>query len=153
MAGYLITNLAVFMAVIAFYNRTGNEEIADFRGLAETQPVPRAGHHGGPVLARRHAAARRLRDEVHPLPGGTAQGGYLWLVAVAVTMSTVSLYYYLQVIRHMYLFEPVGDTSRWRLSTTGYLVTGVLIFGTVAIGIQAGPVYEMADRAVAVLFV
>src|SRR5690606_16716723 len=83
----------------------------------------------------------------------TAQGGYLWLVAVAVTMSTISLYYYLQVIRHIYLYEPEGDTSRWHLSATGFLVTGALILGTVAIGIQAGPLYEMADRAVAVLFV
>ena len=37
-AGYLITNLAVFFAVIAFYNKTGSELIEDFRGLAETQP-------------------------------------------------------------------------------------------------------------------
>ena len=152
MAGYLITNLAVFMAVIAFYNRTGKEEIAEFRGLAETQPylalVITAGLFslaGMPLLAG--FVTKFILFQA------TAQGGYLWLVAVAVAMSTVSLYYYLQVIRHMYLYEPEGDTSRWRLSATGYLVTGVLILGTVAIGIQAGPVYEMADRAVAVLFV
>ena len=38
LVGYVITNLAVFVCVIAFYNWTGKEEIADFAGLAEKAP-------------------------------------------------------------------------------------------------------------------
>ena len=36
--GYLITNIALFVAITHFFNRTGKEQIADFRGLAETNP-------------------------------------------------------------------------------------------------------------------
>ena len=150
-AGYLVTNLAVFMAVIAFYNRTGKEEISDFRGLAETQPylalvltVGMFSLGGMPLLAG------FLTKFI--LFQAAALDGFLWLATLAVIMSTVSLYYYLMVIKQMYLDEPDGDASRWRLSTAGYAVTGALLAGTVFIGVYAGPVYEAADRASKVLF-
>ncbi len=81
-----------------------------------------------------------------------ALDGFLWLATLAVIMSTISLYYYLMVIKQMYLYEPDGDASRWRLSVAGYVVTGALLAGTVFIGVYAGPVYEAADRASKVLF-
>ena len=150
-AGYLVTNLAVFMAVIAFYNRTGKEEISDFRGLAETQPylalvltVAMFSLGGMPLLAG------FLTKFI--LFQAAALDGFLWLATLAVIMSTVSLYYYLMIIKQMYLYEPDGDASRWRLSTAGYAVTGVLLAGTVFIGVYAGPVYEAADRASKALF-
>ena len=150
-AGYLVTNLAVFMAVIAFYNRTGKEEIADFRGLAETQPylalvltVGMFSLGGMPLLAG------FLTKFI--LFQAAALDGFLWLATLAVIMSTVSLYYYLIIIKQMYLYEADGDATRWRLSTAGYAVTGALLAGTVFIGVYAGPVYEAADRASKVLF-
>jgi NADH-quinone oxidoreductase subunit N len=67
-------------------------------------------------------------------------------------MSVVSLYYYLNVIKQMYLYQPDGDASRWRLTPTGYLTTGVLTLGVVVVGVYAAPLYTMADRASRVLF-
>jgi NADH-quinone oxidoreductase subunit N len=151
LGGYLVTNLAVFMAVIAFYNRTGKEEIADFRGLAQTQPylalVITAGLFslsGMPLLAGFLTKFMLFQ--------AASDGGFLWLATVAVIMSTISLYYYIMVIRQMYLFQPEGDTSRWRLSPASYLATGTMFFGTVLVGIYATPLFTAADRAAAVLF-
>ncbi len=151
LSGYLITNLAVFTAVIAFYNRTGKEEIADFRGLAETQPylavVITAGLFslsGMPLLAG--FATKFLLFQA------AASGGYLWLAGLAVVMSTISLYYYLQVIKQMYFYEPVGDTSRWRLTPSGYVLSAVLLLAMVVVGLYFGPLYRVADTAAAALF-
>ena len=36
--GYAFTNMAVFVGVIAVFNMTGKEEIADFAGLADRHP-------------------------------------------------------------------------------------------------------------------
>jgi NADH-quinone oxidoreductase subunit N len=139
------------MAVIAFYNRTGKEEIQDFAGLAETNPylalvitTALFSLAGMPLFAgfvTKFFVFQAASDE-----------GFLWITTVAVTMSTVSLYYYLRVIREMYLGEPAGDGARWRLSPTGYLTTGVLFIGILVIGIWATPVLEVADDAAAVLF-
>ena len=164
MGGYLITNLAVFMAVIAFYNHSRTEEISGFRGLAETNPY----------LAMVIAAGLFSLSGMPLLAGFTtkfilfqaaADGGYLWLVTIAVIMSTISLYYYLQVIRQMYVFEPAGEPDatsqtvhpertelRWHVSPASYLATGVLLVAIVFVGIYATPLLTAADRAVAVLF-
>ncbi len=152
LAGYLITNLAVFIAVIAFYNRTGSEEIADFRGLAETQPylalVITTGLFslsGMPLLAGFVTKFVLFQ--------AAAEEGFLWLATVAVIMSTVSLYYYLKVIRQMYVAEPAeGDTARWRLSPAAYFTTGVLFLGIFLVGLWATPIFEAADGASAMLF-
>ena len=161
LGGYLVTNLAVFMAVIAFYNHTGSEEISGMRGLAETNPY----------LALVLAAGLFSLGGMPLLAGFTtkfflfqaaADGGYLWLVTIAVIMSTVSLYYYLMVIRQMYVIQTDGAlidpqapdrvVARWRLSLTGYLTTGVLLFGMFALGLYATPLLVAADRAAAALF-
>jgi NADH-quinone oxidoreductase subunit N len=39
LAAYGISNMAAFLCVIAFYNATGKEEIADFAGLARRSPA------------------------------------------------------------------------------------------------------------------
>ena len=150
-AGYLFTNLAVFSAVIAFHNRTGHEEISEFRGLAETNPylamVLTAGMFS---LAGMPLVAGFVTKFI--LFQAAAQEGFLWLAAVAVIASTISLYYYLIVIRNMYLREPAeGESERWRLSPAGYAATGLLSLGVLVIGLYPAQLFYVADRAVAVL--
>src|SRR5690606_19951330 len=127
-----------------FYNRTGGEMIVDFKGLAQSNPflalVITAGLFslGGMPLLAGFLTKFILFQAV-------VEEGLLWLVIVAVTMSTVSLYYYLLVIRQMYLYDPDPEFApRWRLTPTGYLATGVLFVGTVVIGIYPTPLYDAA---------
>ena len=151
-AGYLITNLAVFFAVIAFYNKTGSELIEDFRGLAETQPflamviaVGMFSLSGMPLLAGFVTKFFIFQ--------AAAEEGFLWLATVAVIMSTVSLYYYLRVIRLMYVVPPAeGDGARWHPSPVAYGVIGVLFLGIFWVGLWAAPFLEAADDASAMLF-
>ena len=151
LGGYVITNLALFIAIIHFYNRTGQEEIAGFKGLSRTNPylalVMTAGLFslaGMPLLAGFFTKFILFQAVV--------EGGFLWLVVIAVIGSTVSLFYYLQVIRQMYLYEPDGDGTRWGLSATGYLTTGVLFALMLIVGIYGAPLYTVADRAAYALF-
>ena len=161
LGGYLVTNLAVFMAVIAFYNQTGSEEIASMRGLAETNPylalvigVGLFSLSGMPLLAGFTTKFMLFQ--------AAASGGYLWLVSIAVIMSTISLFYYLKVIRQMYVIKANGQlvdpqapddvVERWRLTPTGYLVTGALLVGVVVVGLWVAPLAVAADRAASALF-
>ena len=151
LGGYLITNLAVFVAVIHFFNRTGKEQIVDFKGLAQTNPylalVMTAGLFslaGMPLLVGFFTKFILFQSVV--------EADFLWLVVVAVVASTVSLFYYLQVIKQMYLYQPDGNPARWRLTPTGYLATGVLLAAVVVLGVWGTPLYQVADHAAAALF-
>jgi len=155
LVGYLLTNLAIFMAIIAFYNRTGKERIEDFKGLAQTNPYLALVITSGLFsLAGMPLFAGFVTKFI--LFQSVVSAGYLWLVVVALVASTVSLYYYLQVIKQMYLYQPEddgnGSNERWNLTLTGYLSTGILFVGVVWVGVYATPFYEFADKAIAPLF-
>ena len=102
LVGYSITSIVVFAALIAFFNATGQEEIADLAGLADRQPF----------LAMAIAVGLFSLSGLPIFVGFTikfylfaavAEAGYLWLAGVAIFASLISLYYYLQVIRQMYI--------------------------------------------------
>ena len=100
--GYSVTSIVAFAALIAFFNATGQEEIADLAGLADRQPF----------LAMAIAVSLFSLSGLPIFVGFTikfylftavAAAGYLWLAGIAIFASLISLYYYLQVIRQMYI--------------------------------------------------
>lgn len=150
-AGYVIATLALFAALTAAYNRTGREDIAGLRGLAETQPflalvitIALFSFAGLPPFAG-------FATKLFMFQGATTDE-LLWLVGLAVLNSFISLYYYLMVVRQMYLFDPVGDVSRWKVSPVLWCLAAVLVVGVLFIGVYPGPVFELTEQATQPLF-
>jgi NADH:ubiquinone oxidoreductase subunit 2 (subunit N) len=79
---------------------------------------------------------------------------YLWLVIVALINSTVSLYYYLNVIRLMVIGEPSESVEK--LSTTDKQIlpspvaTAIAfsLVGTLLLGFFADPMMDISRKAV-----
>lgn len=151
LVGYIITTLALFSALTAAVNRTGSEEIVGLRGLAETQPflalvitASLFSFAGLPFFAG-------FATKLFLLQGATTNET-IWVVALAVLNSFISLYYYLMVIRQMYLFDPVGDATRWRVQPALWGLAAVLLIGVLVIGIYPGPAFELSEQAARPLF-
>ena len=122
--GYSVTSIVAFAALIAFFNATGQEEIADLAGLADRQPF----------LAMAIAVSLFSLSGLPIFVGFTikfylftavAAAGYLWLAGVAIFASLISLYYYLQVIRQMYIqpalaADDAGESERAAAETGGH---------------------------------
>jgi NADH-quinone oxidoreductase subunit N len=69
--------------------------------------------------------------------------GMIWLVALAIAMSAVSLYYYLQILKQVYVRKaeastPIVEVSKPVLVTLGAAALGVLVLGCVP-GLVLGP--------------
>ena len=107
LVGYAFTNLAVFVGVIAFFNMTGKEEIADFSGLADRHPFIAAAIAMGMFSLAGLPFFAGFTTKFY-LFTAAASEGLLWLAALAIVNSLISLYYYLVVIRHMYIHAPPG---------------------------------------------
>jgi NADH-quinone oxidoreductase subunit N len=115
---YGLTTIGAFGVVAVVEEGTGGDKLSDFAGLSRRSPVasfcmlifmlslagipPLAGFFGKFYV---FAAA---------VKGGAPDLGLLWLVILAVAMSAVSLYYYLQVLKQIYVTEagsPVAQTA------------------------------------------
>ena len=101
---YAVTNLVVFAGITAYYNREGKDDIADLAGLADRQPFTAAAIAIGLFSLAGLPIFAGFTAKFY-LFAAVADGGMLWLAGVAIFTSLVSLYYYLQVMRQMYI-EP-----------------------------------------------
>ena len=151
MSGYVVTNLAAFSCIIAWYNMTDKEDIADMRGMAERAPLLAA------VLT-----ASLFSLSGMPLFAGfftkfilfqaVASEGFIWLAVIAVVMSFVSLYYYLMVIKQLYMSEP-EEEGRMQVPVMVTGLTIALAIGVFYVGIFPRHLYEVAEEATKLLFV
>lgn len=150
LAGYVLTSLAAFVIFIVFNNLTGKEEISDFAGMAEHAPF----------LAMAMAAALFSFAGMPFLIGFSTKfllfqagwaAGLKWLSALAVVMSVISLYYYLLIMREMYVVPPLEPT-RFRVPAALFGVVGVLLVAIVFLGFWPAPLLRVADTAATFLF-
>jgi NADH-quinone oxidoreductase subunit N len=150
MTGYIITNVAAFTAIIAYYNATGAEEMRDFRGASDRAPM----------LALVMSIALFSLAGM-PLFAGfltkfiffasVADAGYLWLSGVAVVASLISLCYYLYVIREMYI-SPATNTERFPVPLLMRACVAVLTAGIFFVGLYPAPLFDITDDVSKVLF-
>ena len=129
---YSFTNLGAFIVVITFSNGGGGDAIEDYAGLSQRSP--------GLALAMLFFLLSLAG--IPPLAGfvgkfylfaAVMKEGFIWLVVVGVLNSIISLYYYLQVIRQMYIIPPRTEepvpASRALSSARFIALAGVLLLG------------------------
>ncbi|MBI2872619.1 MAG: NADH-quinone oxidoreductase subunit N [Chloroflexi bacterium] len=145
LAGYAFSNLAAFMVVIVYFNLTGKEEIKEFAGLGQRHP-----------FAAMVMAAALFSLAGLPFFAGfitkfylftaAAQAGLLWLAGLAITNSLISLYYYLVVIRQMYIEKP-EDAAPLRVPVLSMGVLALLVAGVFFVGVYPRPLVDVIQNA------
>ena len=108
---YVFTNLAAFGVVAAVENATNKVEISDYDGL----------YHTNPNMSLLMMMALFSLAGIPPLAGffgkfflftAAAQNGYFWLILIAVINVTISLYYYLMVVKAMFINKNDNPIAR-----------------------------------------
>jgi NADH-quinone oxidoreductase subunit N len=144
--GYLFTNLAAFLAIIVFSIAVKSDEIADYAGLSR-----RSG-----LLACAMLLALVSLAGLPPLAGffgkfillmAVIWKGYLWLALIAAGNIVISVYYYLMVVKRIYVDSP-SDSSPINVHPGMQLLLSVAILGIIGIGIFQGPFLDAAISAV-----
>lgn len=147
LAVYLFMNFGAFLIVDLIERHTGGDAISYFRGLGRSHAVP----------ALLLAVFLFSLTGIPPLAGFTGKfllfaalvKGKLWALAmIGIGNTVVSLYYYVRVIRDMFLFEPLPDTAAL-LPGSGVKLRGLLatlsvlaIAPTLILGLWWGPLAE-----------
>jgi NADH-quinone oxidoreductase subunit N len=125
--------------------------VTGLRGLAETQPflalvimVSLFSFAGLPFFAG-------FATKMFLFQAATSNE-LIWLVALGVINSFISLYYYLMIVRQMYLFDPIRGMKRFRVNPLMWGLGAALMIGVFFIGIYPGPVFKGATKAATPLF-
>ncbi len=108
---YVLMNIGAFVVVMAVAHPKGSgEELTDFNGLSKRSPF----------LALSMVVFLLALTGLPPTAGfwgkfwifyAAVEKDLWWLALIGLLNSVISLYYYVIVIRHMYLFEPDSDTQ------------------------------------------
>jgi len=133
---YVFSNLAAFGVASVISSHTGKENIDDYKGLYQTNPFlswtlalaffslagipPTAGFFGKLFL----------------ITAGASKGNY-WFITMAALNLVVSLYYYLRVVRAMFMDKNQQPIEKIRGSSAvnfglAICVAGILIVGVVS---------------------
>ncbi|MFZ1461307.1 MAG: NADH-quinone oxidoreductase subunit N, partial [Ignavibacteria bacterium] len=137
---YLFSNLGAFGVVAAITNKTGKESIDEYNGLYSTNK----GLSLVMMLSLFSLAG------IPPVAGffgkfflftSAAKQGYYLLVFIALINATVSLYYYLLVVKAMFINK--NDVPIETIKNDGYTKLGLIIctIGIIAIGF-AGIIFD-----------
>jgi NADH-quinone oxidoreductase subunit N len=144
---YLFMNLGAFYIVMLVANKTGSEDIEEYKGLGSRTPF----------------VAVALTIFLVSLTGIPPTAGFIgklylfvalidsrwvWLAIVAALNTVVSLYYYLRIVRNMFLRG--GEPSRERLSFDWLQTATVLLLliPTLLFGLYFTPLTQLAQASV-----
>jgi NADH-quinone oxidoreductase subunit N len=105
LAAYSLTNLGAFFAVIAIANKINSERINDFAGMGKRSPLMALALTLSMVSLIGLPPAAGFMAKFY-LFSNAVQHDLLWLVVVAVINSVISAYYYLRVVKVMWMDEP-----------------------------------------------
>lgn len=149
---YLVTNLAAFGIVNLIENRVGSDEISALAGLNR-----RSAGLGLAMLA-----ALLSLGGIPPFAGffakllvfaAAVERGLIWLALVGVFNAVVGLYYYLNVLKVIYLQSPAEEKEIVPVSPAWRIALWVCMAGILLIGFWFAPWYLWAQAATSAIWI
>ncbi len=137
---YVFSNLGAFGVVQAISLNTGKENIDDYEGLYRTNPK----------LSLVMLLSLFSLAGIPPVAGffgkfflfiAAAGEGYYWLVLIAVINVTIALYYYLLVVRAMFLRKNENAIPLFKSDTLLRVGLVICVLGILVAGLYS-PLYE-----------
>lgn len=148
---YVVTNLAAFGVIASYWRVVGSDEISAYAGLSRRSPG----------LALVMLVAFLSLAGMPPLGGfvgkvfvfaAAVQSDLVWLAIVGVLNSIIGLYYYLTVLKVVYLYRSDEEDKPLPLTRPYAIGLAVLTIGIILIGTLFGPWFNWSTTAAAAMF-
>ena len=143
---YLVTNIAAFGIICAVGKTVGSDDISAYAGLSRRSPK----------LALAMLVAILSLAGIPPFAGfigkllvfaAAIEANILWLAIVGVLNAVIGLYYYLTVLKVIYLYRSEDETKPIHLHTSWVLAISICVFAILVIGVLIAPWYEWSSAA------
>jgi NADH-quinone oxidoreductase subunit N len=143
LVAYVITNLAAFGLAMVVGRAIGSDEIADYAALSRRSPA----------LALAMLVAFLSLAGMPPLGGfvgkffvfaAAVHAKLVWLAFVGVLNAIVGLYYYLIVLKVVYLYRSENEDKPIPVARPYALALWVLIIGIILVGTIFAPWFDLS---------
>ena len=151
---YILTNLAAFGLVAAFQRVAHSDELKAYSGLSRRAST----------LALMMLVAFLSLSGMPPFAGfvgkvfvftAAIEQGWIWLAFVGVINSIIGLYYYMTVLKYVYLYRMEGEGEEKHpipLSRPYAIALTILTFGILLLGFAFTPWFGLTTNAAIALF-
>jgi NADH-quinone oxidoreductase subunit N len=148
---YLFTNLAAFGIVAIFWHTAGSDDLEAYNGLSRRAPM----------LAVALLVAFLSLAGVPPLGGFIAKvlvfaaavdAGLVWLAVIGVLNAIIGLYYYLIVLKRVYLYRSEEEEKPIAVTVPQAAAILVLVGGIIFTGVALGFWYDWTTLAALSIF-
>ncbi len=143
---YLFMNMGAFFIVMLIADKLGSEDMDDYIGLG----------HRAPYLGVALTIFLISLTGIPPTAGFVAKlylfgalvkTQWIWLAVIGVLNSVISLYYYLKVVKNMFLRESEIHFSH-KLDIGNLILSLSLLIPTLLFGIYFKPILEFAEQSI-----
>jgi len=150
LAIYAFMNLGAFLIIMLIANKIGSEEIDDYNGLG----------YASPFLGVSLAIFLISLTGLPPTAGFIGKlyifiallSSKMFVVAVIMVLnSVVSLYYYIRVLKHLFLNKPEGEPAQLKVSLANTILVLLLVAPILIFGLYFTPLAEFAKSSISML--
>ena len=148
---YIITNLAAFGIVVTYGRIAGSDDISAYAGLSRRSPW----------LALAILVAFLSLAGMPPFGGFVAKfavfaaavnANLVWLAVIGILNAIIGLYYYLSVLKVVYLYRSEDEEKPLPVSRPYTFALVILVIGIILIGTVLAPWFGFSNTATAAIF-
>lgn len=148
---YVLTNVVAFGVIVLISNIDGADELTDLNGL----------NRRSPLLALVMMVALLSLGGIPPTAGfigkflifrAAVDAGLWWLALIGILAAFVSLYYYLSVLKYIYLYRSEREGIAIPVSRAAQVGLVFSTAGIIGLGLLVTPALNLAQRAAAEFF-
>lgn len=143
---YLLTNLAAFGVVAVVGRAIGSNDLSAYAGLSRRSPG----------LALIFLVAILSLAGIPPFAGFTGkllllsaamESGMVWLVIIAIVNSVIALFYYLTILKVVYLYRSEEEEKTLAIGKPWLVGLTICVIGVIIIGTIIAPWFEWSSQA------
>jgi NADH-quinone oxidoreductase subunit N len=148
---YIFTNMTAFGVIILISNVSKSDNMEDLYGL----------NRRSPFLALVMLMALLSLGGIPPTAGfvgkflvfkAAVDVGLWWLALIGILNAFVALYYYLNVVKYMYLYQSEDDSAEIPISRAARVGLGISVIMIIVLGVYASPAFEWTQQAATAFF-
>ena len=149
---YFLMNFGAFYVVILISNKTGSENLDDYRGLGKKMPLAGAALTVFLISLVGLPPTVGFIGKLMIFSALLTKGSlYIWIALIGIMTSVISLYYYMLIPLNMYLRESKqNEEQSMSLGMAPQLILAVLMILTLYFGLFFTPLSDFAKYSSAI---